>query len=79
MRQLFIPLALANALEIPVTAEGIETETQARIAKLCGCDLLQGYLFGKPLPAEEISRRFFNTAPDTALVRGQPLTSGSST
>lgn len=52
-------VALANALEIPVTAEGIETETQAAMAKLCGCDLLQGYLFSKPAADAEISARYF--------------------
>ncbi|WP_438754865.1 bifunctional diguanylate cyclase/phosphodiesterase [Pararhizobium sp. O133] len=52
-------VALANALEIPVTAEGIETETQAAMAKLCGCDLLQGYLFSKPVADAEISARYF--------------------
>lgn len=54
-------VALANGLEIPVTAEGIETQSQAVIAKLCGCDLLQGYLFSKPAPAEEICSVFHCT------------------
>ncbi|OJF96160.1 diguanylate cyclase [Rhizobium sp. 58] len=38
-------IALANALNIPVTAEGIETEEQATLVRLSGCDELQGYLF----------------------------------
>jgi len=52
-------IALANALRIPVTAEGIETENQATIVKLCGCDELQGYLFGKPASGEELEQRYF--------------------
>jgi diguanylate cyclase (GGDEF)-like protein len=48
-------IALANALHIPVTAEGIETEQQALAVKLSGCDELQGYLFSKPISAEELS------------------------
>ena len=49
-------VALARALEIPVTAEGIEREEQAMILHLCGCDELQGYYFGKPMGAEAISQ-----------------------
>ena len=47
-------VALARSLDIPVTAEGVETEAQAMQLKLTGCDELQGYLFGKPMSAEEI-------------------------
>jgi diguanylate cyclase (GGDEF)-like protein len=52
-------IALANALHLPVTAEGIETEEQAAVVRLSGCDELQGYLFSKPLSAEEITTRYF--------------------
>jgi diguanylate cyclase (GGDEF)-like protein len=52
-------IALANALQIPVTAEGIETERQATVVKLCGCDELQGYLFSKPISGEELALRYF--------------------
>lgn len=48
-------VALARSLDIPVTAEGIETEEQAIAVRLVGCDSLQGYLFGKPMPAEQIT------------------------
>ena len=49
-------IALANALNIPVTAEGIEREDQASIMRLSGCDELQGYLFGRAMSAAELSR-----------------------
>ncbi|UVC08222.1 EAL domain-containing protein [Rhizobium sp. TH2] len=52
-------IALANALNIPATAEGIETESQAAVVKLCGCDELQGYLYGKPTTEEELALRYF--------------------
>ncbi|TCV59091.1 periplasmic sensor diguanylate cyclase/phosphodiesterase [Neorhizobium sp. R1-B] len=47
-------VALARSLNIPVTAEGVETKNQALALRLSGCDQLQGYLFGKPMSAEEI-------------------------
>ncbi|WP_117195743.1 putative bifunctional diguanylate cyclase/phosphodiesterase [Rhizobium terrae] len=47
-------VALARSLDIPVTAEGVETEEQAIALRLSGCDELQGYLFGRPMSAEEI-------------------------
>jgi diguanylate cyclase (GGDEF)-like protein len=45
---------LAEAMNMRVTVEGIETETQARIAAECGCHQLQGYLLSRPVPAREI-------------------------
>jgi diguanylate cyclase (GGDEF)-like protein len=47
-------VALARSLDIPVTAEGVETQSQAVQLRLTGCDELQGYFFGKPMAAEEI-------------------------
>lgn len=47
-------VALARSLGIPVTAEGVETEQQAVVLRLSGCDQLQGYLFGRPQSAPEI-------------------------
>jgi EAL domain-containing protein (putative c-di-GMP-specific phosphodiesterase class I) len=61
-------IALANALHLPVTAEGIETEEQAAVVRLSGCDELQGYLFSKPISADEITRQYF-TGAVTALSR----------
>ncbi|WP_246660083.1 bifunctional diguanylate cyclase/phosphodiesterase [Rhizobium sp. FKL33] len=52
-------ISLANALKVAVTAEGIETETQAAFAKLSGCDELQGYHFSRPVSAAEIAARYF--------------------
>jgi EAL domain-containing protein (putative c-di-GMP-specific phosphodiesterase class I) len=37
-----------------VVAEGIETEEQQAVLTRLGCDYLQGYLFSRPLPAEQV-------------------------
>ena len=47
-------IALGNRLGLETIAEGIETVEQALIVRLMGCDIGQGYLFGKPMPADEI-------------------------
>ncbi|MDH4439397.1 MAG: EAL domain-containing protein [Rhizobium sp.] len=47
-------VALARSLDVPVTAEGVETEQQAVNLRLAGCDQLQGYLFGRPCSPEDI-------------------------
>ncbi|MBX5018708.1 putative bifunctional diguanylate cyclase/phosphodiesterase [Rhizobium lentis] len=61
-------VALARSLDIPVTAEGIETEGQAVAMRLFGCDCLQGYLFGKPVAAERITEKL------NELRAGEPST-----
>ncbi len=48
-------ISLAHQLECAVIAEGVETEYQAEILAELGCDLIQGFLFGRPAPAEEIA------------------------
>ncbi len=47
---------LGRALGLIVTAEGVETREQHRFLQALGCHQLQGYLFSKPLPREEIDR-----------------------
>ena len=48
-------VALARALDIPVTAEGVETEAQVGALRVAGCDLLQGYFFGRPMSPQDIA------------------------
>ena len=44
-------MALAKRLEIETTAEGVETARQERVMRSLGCDQLQGFRFGRPVPA----------------------------
>jgi EAL domain-containing protein (putative c-di-GMP-specific phosphodiesterase class I) len=39
-------------------AEGVETEEQLNALRREGCSEVQGYLFGKPMPAAEFARRY---------------------
>jgi len=50
-------LKLGQSLDIKVVAEGIETWSQARYLRAHGCDLGQGYLFGRPVPAGRVAKR----------------------
>lgn len=45
---------LAHSFQLDVVAEGVDSDEQARLLRLMKCDVLQGYLFGKPVPAAEI-------------------------
>ena len=49
-------IALARALNMAVTAEGVETEDQAEMARLAGCDQIQGWLYHRAMPAADIDR-----------------------
>jgi diguanylate cyclase (GGDEF)-like protein len=48
--------ALARGLNIDVLAEGVEQQYQARVLRRAGCDRVQGYLYGRPLPAAELTK-----------------------
>ena len=50
-------LAMAKSLQLRVVAEGVETEPQAELLKHEGCDELQGFLLGRPMPPEKLEQR----------------------
>jgi diguanylate cyclase (GGDEF)-like protein/PAS domain S-box-containing protein len=47
-------IAMAHALNLKVVAEGVETETQAAFLAEQGCEFVQGYLYGRPVTADQI-------------------------
>jgi EAL domain-containing protein (putative c-di-GMP-specific phosphodiesterase class I) len=58
-------LALANALDLDVVAEGVESRGQARALSSLGCRAAQGYYFAKPAPAS-------STSPTLSLPAAEP-------
>jgi EAL domain-containing protein (putative c-di-GMP-specific phosphodiesterase class I) len=51
-------VAMAHALRLKVVAEGVEVTAHLEFLKDLGCDVIQGYLFSKPLPAADMERMF---------------------
>lgn len=49
-------IAMAHSLKMHVMAEGVETDEQAEFLQANGCGNAQGYLFSKPVPAEQIEK-----------------------
>ncbi len=47
-------VSLAHTLGLKVIAEGVEDNDQLRLLRELGCDQIQGYLVGRPMPAEQI-------------------------
>jgi EAL domain-containing protein (putative c-di-GMP-specific phosphodiesterase class I) len=51
-------VSLAQALNLRTVAEGVEHVQEKNYLESIGCDDMQGYLFSKPLPVEEINFMF---------------------
>ncbi|MDE6784831.1 MAG: bifunctional diguanylate cyclase/phosphodiesterase, partial [Ruminococcus sp.] len=51
-------ISIAKSKKIKTIAEGIENKEQEEILRKAGCDYGQGYLYGKPMPAEELEKLF---------------------
>jgi diguanylate cyclase (GGDEF)-like protein/PAS domain S-box-containing protein len=60
-------IALSRGLNMPVVAEGVETETQRQFLADEGCDAIQGYLIGRPMPIEGYAK-LVGRAPARAAV-----------
>jgi len=53
-------IALSNGLGLAVIAEGVETGNQLELLKMYGCKSFQGYLFGRPMPVEELELKYLS-------------------
>lgn len=51
-------IMLAHQLKLTIVAEGVETKGQLQFLKEMNCDRVQGYFFSKPIPLEEIIRKY---------------------
>ena len=60
-------IAMAHSLDMEVVAEGVESEAQFQRLRSLGCPYMQGYLFHRPMPEEQI----------VALLRQQGAAAGS--
>jgi diguanylate cyclase (GGDEF)-like protein/PAS domain S-box-containing protein len=63
-------IGLAHNLHMTVIAEGVETEAQLNFLRKLGCDEIQGFLFSKPLPADQF---------EAMLASGHAIANGDET
>ena len=52
----------AHRLKLTTVAEGVETKEQLGFLRTCGCELIQGFLFNKPLPEDDFREALKNSA-----------------
>ena len=49
-------ISIGHTLDLKVISEGVESDDQVKILKSIGCDYIQGYVWGKPMPPEDASK-----------------------
>ncbi len=57
-------IAMARSLGMKTVAEGVDTHAQVDFLRTHRCDMVQGYYYSPPLPAEELTRRLLTSAMD---------------
>jgi diguanylate cyclase (GGDEF)-like protein len=68
-------VGLASDLKMETTAEGVETADELQLVRNLGCSLVQGYIFGKPMPAEDalaLAAKGAIVRPDAHLTPREP-------
>lgn len=53
-------VAMGDALDYGVVAEGVESHEQAELLAAMGCRQMQGYLFARPMPPAQVARQYFD-------------------
>ena len=74
MRMIELIIDIADYLNVPVVAEGVETQEQYLVLREMGCEYVQGYYFSKPVPPEEFDRFIIERAeikPEVTPVTGK--------
>jgi EAL domain-containing protein (putative c-di-GMP-specific phosphodiesterase class I)/GGDEF domain-containing protein len=56
-------IAMGHALGLKVVAEGVERTAQLKALQQCGCDEVQGFLFGRPVRAEDFAKKYLLPRP----------------
>ncbi len=64
-------ISMAQALNMNVTAEGVETEAQADLVRSAGCDQIQGWLYFKAMPKDEIAQHLSDMMPGNAEIAAE--------
>ncbi len=55
----------AHRLNMTTVAEGVETKEQLGFLRTCGCELIQGFLFARPMPEEDFREALISSAKET--------------
>ena len=70
---------MAAAFELEVVAEGVESEEQATILSELGCEVAQGYLFSRPVPASGLETMLARALPPAAHAKSPAAPEGPAT
>jgi diguanylate cyclase (GGDEF)-like protein len=70
-------LLLGRSLNIPVLAEGVETTRHLDFLRDEGCNSVQGYLFGRPMPVDVVNRMILDCEEETERAAGQTQASAA--
>ena len=70
-------VALGRSLGMTITAEGVETEAQADFLRQVGCDQLQGFHLGRPMPLERLPGEILEGFPLSDRRRRRPKRAAS--